>query len=123
MKNVAALLPGPDSEAVVARPLEVFISYKWEVGAHVSWVRRLAADLRSNGIEALLDQWEVYRSGTRSPHYVRDHRDVYFRDDKNYKKALRSLTEDLLGRAGRALSPVVASRAMMMKGNSLERSL
>ena len=59
LKQCAASLPDRDSEAVVARPLKVFISYKWEAGAHVSWVRRLAADLRSNGIEALLDQWEV----------------------------------------------------------------
>ena len=163
LRKFAASLPDPDSEAVVARPLKVFISYKWEAGAHVPWVQRLAADLRSNGIEALLDQWEVrlgesffeymqgriasadvilfvitpssvtsaeapkgkggalkfevqmmnarriaegvriigvYRSGTRPPHYLRDHRYVDFRDDKDYKKALRSLTEDLLGRAG-----------------------
>lgn len=37
----------------------VFISYKWESTAHVEWVRKLATDLRTQGIDAILDQWEV----------------------------------------------------------------
>lgn len=49
----------PDDSAEQPRPLKVFVSYKWESGAHVAWVRTLAADIRSRGIEAILDQWEV----------------------------------------------------------------
>jgi hypothetical protein len=36
-----------------------FISYSWESDEHRNWVRRLATDLRSNGVDAWLDQWEV----------------------------------------------------------------
>lgn len=37
----------------------VFISYKWESDEHVSWVLRLATDLRNLGVESVLDQWEI----------------------------------------------------------------
>lgn len=36
-----------------------FISYSWESEEHKNWVRKLATDLRANGVDALLDQWEV----------------------------------------------------------------
>lgn len=39
--------------------MKVFVSYKWEDPDHNAWVERLARDLRSMGIEALLDKWEV----------------------------------------------------------------
>jgi hypothetical protein len=39
--------------------MRVFVSYKREDEAHNEWVIRFATDLRSNGIDALLDQWEV----------------------------------------------------------------
>ena len=38
---------------------KVFISYKWEDDADNLWVEKFATDLRSNGIEAVLDRWEV----------------------------------------------------------------
>lgn len=37
----------------------VFISYSHDSEEHKAWVRQLAADLRSNGIDAILDQWEL----------------------------------------------------------------
>jgi hypothetical protein len=37
----------------------VFISYSWESDEHKDWVRKLAHDLRANGVDAWLDQWEV----------------------------------------------------------------
>ena len=37
----------------------VFISYSWDNTEHKAWVRRFAGDLRAQGIEAWLDQWEV----------------------------------------------------------------
>jgi hypothetical protein len=39
--------------------MRVFISYKWEGLHHNRWVERFAGDLRSRGIDALLDKWEV----------------------------------------------------------------
>jgi hypothetical protein len=39
---------------------EVFISYRHESEEHKDWVRKLAEDLRQNGINALLDQWELH---------------------------------------------------------------
>jgi hypothetical protein len=39
--------------------LRTFISYKWESPEHVAWVKTLSTDLRTNGIDAILDQWEV----------------------------------------------------------------
>lgn len=38
---------------------KVFISYKWESDDHNDWVMKFAVDLRSAGIDALLDRWEV----------------------------------------------------------------
>jgi len=37
----------------------VFISYSWENDAHKMWVKNLAARLRSEGIETILDQWNL----------------------------------------------------------------
>lgn len=37
----------------------VFISYSWDSPEHRAWVRGLAGDLRRNGVDAWLDQWEV----------------------------------------------------------------
>lgn len=39
--------------------IRVFISYKWEEENHNKWVEKLATDLRSAGIDAILDKWEV----------------------------------------------------------------
>ena len=36
-----------------------FISYSWDGESHMSWVKELAARLRSDGIDVKLDQWEV----------------------------------------------------------------
>lgn len=38
---------------------KVFISYKWESDNHNDWVMKFAVDLRSAGIDASLDRWEV----------------------------------------------------------------
>lgn len=36
-----------------------FISYTWENPAHKRWVKEIAVKLRLDGVELLLDQWEV----------------------------------------------------------------
>lgn len=37
---------------------KVFISYSWDSDTHKSWVGGLAARLRSDGVDAMVDQWE-----------------------------------------------------------------
>src|SRR5205823_12453487 len=37
----------------------VFISYSHDSEDHKRWVRQLATDLRSNGIDVILDQWDL----------------------------------------------------------------
>lgn len=37
----------------------VFISYSHDNEAHKAWVLKLAADLRSHGVNAILDQWDL----------------------------------------------------------------
>lgn len=52
LSGTAQLLPQP-------RPPKVFVSYSWDSPEHRQWVAHLAATLRSNGIDAILDQWHV----------------------------------------------------------------
>lgn len=37
----------------------VFVSYSHDSPAHKAWVLKLATDLRTNGIDAILDQWDL----------------------------------------------------------------
>lgn len=39
--------------------MKVFMSYTWEDEEHTDWVEALAARLRRDGVETILDQWEV----------------------------------------------------------------
>ena len=151
----------PDDDISKRTSIKAYVAYKWESGEHVSWVRQFAADLRAEGVETILDQWDVrygesfttfmqrrineadvilfvitsgaveaaesadgqggalqfevqmmnarrmadgvriigvYRSGGRPPHYLRDHRYVDFRSDREYQVSVVSLANDLLGR-------------------------
>jgi hypothetical protein len=36
-----------------------FISYSWDTPAHQAWVRLLATRLRDNGVDAILDQFQL----------------------------------------------------------------
>lgn len=45
-------------------PLKAFISYKWESQEVADWVKKFAKDLRQNGVEALLDEFEVPIGGS-----------------------------------------------------------
>jgi len=38
---------------------KVFISYSWSNEKHMDWVLQLAADLRANGVDAILDKWHL----------------------------------------------------------------
>lgn len=46
-----------------------FISYAWESDEIKQWVKNLAAELRNDGIDAKLDQWEII-PGDRMPHFM-----------------------------------------------------
>lgn len=39
---------------------KVFVSYSWDHPDHISWVKKFAARLRTDGIEAILDRWELH---------------------------------------------------------------
>ena len=44
-----------------ARPTpRAFLSYSWESDAHRQWVRDFATQLRNDGVNVTLDQWEVH---------------------------------------------------------------
>ena len=38
---------------------KVFLSYSQDSAAHKQWVSELAAKLRHNGVDAILDQWDL----------------------------------------------------------------
>ena len=38
---------------------QIFISYSHDSLDHKAWVLKLATDLRSNGVDASLDQWDL----------------------------------------------------------------
>ena len=51
--------------------IRVFISYSWDNENHKQWVRNLAERLRGDGIEAILDQWEL-APGDQVPHFMEE---------------------------------------------------
>ena len=67
-----------------------------EGGALQFEVQMMNARRMSEGVRII----GVYRSGDRPPEYLRDHRYVDFRSEREYRTALRSLADDLLGRGG-----------------------
>lgn len=44
-------------------PVRVFVSYAWEDEPYKEWVRALATRLRSDGVDARLDQWHLEEGG------------------------------------------------------------
>lgn len=48
---------------------KAFISYSWESDEHRIWVKSLAARLRGDGIETVLDQWEL-APGDQLPRFM-----------------------------------------------------
>lgn len=48
---------------------KVFISYSHESQEHKKWVLDLAVRLRNNGVDAIIDQWEL-RPGDDLPHFM-----------------------------------------------------
>jgi len=48
---------------------KAFISYAWDNKDHKKWVLKLATDLRSHGVDAILDQWDA-RLGNDLPFFM-----------------------------------------------------
>jgi hypothetical protein len=46
-----------------------FISYSWDSDDHKQWVRKLAEQIQTHGVETLLDQWDL-RPGSDAPRYM-----------------------------------------------------
>ena len=58
---------------------KAFISYAWDSEEHKNWVLKLATDLRSHGVDIILDQWDArlgndllffMEQGLTSSHFV-----------------------------------------------------
>ena len=43
----------------MSTPPTCFLSYSWDSDEHREWVRALATRLREDGVEALLDQFQL----------------------------------------------------------------
>lgn len=52
-----------------AEPIKVFISYSHDSDEHKAWVLKLASDLRANGLDAILDQWDLML-GSNLPRFM-----------------------------------------------------
>jgi hypothetical protein len=50
-------------------PPKCFISYSWDDPAHQEWVKKLATQLRNDGVEAILDQWHAV-PGIQLPEFM-----------------------------------------------------
>lgn len=48
---------------------KAFISYSWDDDAHKQWVAKLATQLRSDGVETILDQWHAV-PGDQLPEFM-----------------------------------------------------
>lgn len=50
---------------------KVFISYSWDSEEHIKWVLELATKLCENGIDVILDQWELsHKGGSLIPDFM-----------------------------------------------------
>lgn len=56
-------------EFKVTKNPRVFISYAWESSEMKFWVKDLASELRNNGIDVKIDQWELH-PGDQTPHFM-----------------------------------------------------
>lgn len=49
---------------------KVFISYSWDCQEHEEWVLNLSTKLCSNGVDVILDKWELGTLGKSLPHFM-----------------------------------------------------
>jgi len=58
----------PGAKRHIKNPV-CFISYAWESDEHSAWVRQLAEHLQRNGVNTILDQWDL-RPGMDMAHFM-----------------------------------------------------
>ena len=79
---------------------KVFISYSWDCDTHVEWVLSLATRLVHNGVDVLLDKWDIAQFGKPLPNFmersITDAQRVICIMTPNYKRK----TENLVGGVG-----------------------
>lgn len=49
-----------------------FISYSWDSDEHIHWVLKIAADLLRNGINVLIDEWDLSDHGNDLHHFMEE---------------------------------------------------
>src|SRR5439155_18031704 len=54
-----AAVERPSEHADTMQPIRVFISYSWDSDVHKDWVREFADKLATNGIDIILDQYDL----------------------------------------------------------------
>ena len=59
----------PITSSEVIENLKVFISYSWDNEEHKTWILNFATRLRNNGIEIILDRYEL-QAGKSIPHFM-----------------------------------------------------
>ncbi|MFN8238585.1 MAG: toll/interleukin-1 receptor domain-containing protein [Chitinophagales bacterium] len=86
----------------------VFISYSWDSQEHEDWIINLATKLRENGVNAILDKWDLGPLGKPLPHFMEQSisksQRVICVMTPNYKKK----TENLAGGVGYEYSIITA---------------
>jgi len=86
----------------------VFISYSWDSQEHENWIINLASKLCDNGVNAILDKWDLGSLGKPLPHFMENSitksQRVICVMTPNYKKK----TENLAGGVGYEYSIISA---------------
>ena len=104
-----------DPKSIVANTSEinednpiVFISYSWDSQEHEDWIINLATKLCDNGVNAILDKWDLGPLGKPLPHFMENSisksQRVICVMTPNYKKK----TENLAGGVGYEYSIISA---------------
>jgi hypothetical protein len=87
----------------------VFISYSWDSPEHENWIINLATKLCENGVNAILDKWDLGSLGKPLPHFMEQSitksQRVICVMTPNYKKK----TDDLSGGVGYEYSIISAT--------------
>jgi hypothetical protein len=86
----------------------VFVSYSWDSQEHETWILELATKLRENGVNAILDKWDLGSLGKPLPNFmenaIANSQRVICVMTPNYKKK----TDNLSGGVGYEYSIMTA---------------
>lgn len=98
-----------DKSNEIEEPPKVFISYSWDNKEHEEWVLNLANKLCENGIDIILDKWDLGKLGKPLPNFmeksIEKSQRVICVMTPNYKKK----TEKLAGGVGYEYSIITSA--------------